>query len=65
MALDHTFRQGGVAAKDESAGKVFIMIDLDTRKCLVCDQLFTRQGSFQHSMVTCYPTTKRSVKTNA
>jgi len=65
MALDHTFRQGGVAAKDESVGRVFFVIDLDTRKCLVCDQLFTRHGSFQHSMETCYPTTKGSLKTNA
>jgi len=63
MTCDHTFRV--VAAKDESVGKVFIVIDLDTRKCLVCDQLFTRQRSFQHSMVTCYPTSEGGLKTNA
>jgi len=63
--FNHTFKVSGVAAKDESVGKVFLVISVDTRKCLVCDQLFTREDSFQHSMVTCYPSTKRSVKTNA
>lgn len=65
MAFEHTFKQIGVAAKDESVGKVFIVVNIDTRKCLVCDQLFTRQESFHHSMVACHPTTKRSSTTNA
>jgi len=64
MTFDHTFKQLGVAAHDESVGKVFVVISDDTRKCLICDQLFTRQESFQHSMVTCYPT-KGNLKTNA
>ena len=39
-------------------GKAFLVTSVDTRKCLICDQLFTREDSFQHSMVTCYPSTK-------
>ncbi|HEV2397463.1 MAG TPA: hypothetical protein VGS27_11020 [Candidatus Sulfotelmatobacter sp.] len=42
---------------DEKVAKVFIVVGEDTRKCLVCDQLFTRQESFEHSKVTCYPWT--------
>ena len=40
---------------DEKVAKVFIVVSDDTRRCLICDQLFTRQGSFEHSKVTCYP----------
>lgn len=64
MALD-TFKQIGATAKDESVGKVFVVVGVDARKCLVCDKAFTRQASLQHSMVMCCPATKRSLKTNA
>jgi len=40
---------------DEGYSKVFIVVGDDTRRCLVCDQLFTRQQSYEHSKVTCYP----------
>ena len=65
MRLDHTFKQIGVVAWDESVGKVFLVTSVDTRKCLICDQLFTREDSFQHSMVTCYPSSKGDIKSNA
>ena len=42
-------------ADDESVGKVFIVIARDLRKCLVCEQTFTRQGSFEHSKCPCRP----------
>ncbi len=42
-------------AHDERVAKVFIVIDDDTRRCLVCEKLFTRQGSFEHSKTVCYP----------
>jgi len=47
--------QARVAVRDEIVGKVFIVVDVDTRRCLVCDQLFTRQESREHSMTICYP----------
>ena len=65
MTFSHTFKLIGVEAKDESEGKVFLVVSVDTRRCLVCDELFTRQGSFQHSMVICHPSAKGSVKTDA
>jgi len=42
---------------DEGYSKVFIVVGEDTRKCLICGQLFTRQQSYEHSKVTCYPWT--------
>jgi hypothetical protein len=52
------WKQIGVATRDESIGKVFIVITRNTRRCLVCDQLFTREESFEHSQLTCYPAVK-------
>ena len=42
-------------ADDESVGKVFMVIARDLRKCLVCEQAFTRQDSFEHSKFPCHP----------
>lgn len=42
-------------AADEKVGKVFVVVSNDTRRCLLCDQLFTRQDSFVHSKTTCHP----------
>lgn len=46
-----------VAFDDEKVAKVFVVVGEDMRKCLTCDQLFTRQQSCEHSKVTCYPWT--------
>ena len=48
-------KQTGLVARDETVGKVFIVVDVDTRRCLICDQLFTRLESREHSMIVCYP----------
>jgi len=40
---------------DEQYTKPFVMIDSDSRKCLICDQVFSRLGSCQHSKTVCYP----------
>jgi hypothetical protein len=42
-------------ANNEKVAKVFVVVGEDKRKCLVCDQLFTRQESYEHSLVTCFP----------
>lgn len=44
-----------VTFDDEKVAKVFIVVGEDARKCLVCDQLFTRQQSSEHSKIICYP----------
>jgi len=41
---------------DDRTGKVFMMLSHDTRKCLVCEQVFTREVSRDHAKVACYPT---------
>lgn len=40
---------------DERVAKVFVVVSEDTRRCLICDQLFSRQRSFEHSKTICYP----------
>lgn len=55
MISNSTGRPIGAVRQDETIGKVFVVVNDDTRRCLVCDQLFTRHGSFEHSKMICYP----------
>jgi hypothetical protein len=57
MSPESTGKQIGIVSHDETVGKVFIVVSDDTRRCAVCDQLFTRQASFEHSKLPCYPST--------
>jgi hypothetical protein len=43
-------------ARTDQVGKVFIVVSQRVRKCLVCEELFTRRASAEHSKVICYPT---------
>ena len=36
-------------------GKVFIVVGQDVRKCLICDQLFTRRAASEHATAACQP----------
>ncbi len=44
------------AFADESYSKVFIVCGegASSRKCLICDQVFSRQESFEHSKFPCH-----------
>lgn len=42
------------AVRTDQVGKVFILIH-GNGKCLICDQVFTRQGSAKHANVVCWP----------
>jgi len=46
-----------VHRKDEQYTKVFIVCGAgeSLRKCLICEKLFSRQGSFEHSTFPCRP----------
>jgi len=55
MIGETTGKQTEAVVHDEAVGKVFIVVSDDMRRCLICDQLFTRQGSFEHSKTICYP----------
>jgi len=44
-----------IGSCNESYSKVFICLGADLRKCLICEQVSSRQGSFEHSKTICYP----------
>jgi hypothetical protein len=37
----------------DGVGKVFIVFSQGTRRCLICERLFTREASRAHSDVSC------------
>ncbi len=39
----------------DQIGNVFAVVGQDVRKCLVCEQLFTRRASAEHANVVCHP----------
>ena len=45
------------AFADEGYSKVFIVCGegASSRKCLICEQVFSRQESFEHSKFPCQP----------
>ena len=53
-ADDKTRRETGFTLSDQ-IGKVFIVVGKDLRKCLVCEQLFSRRASAEHAKRVCYP----------
>lgn len=40
---------------EDRIGKVFVVFVHGTRRCLVCERLFTRDASREHSEVPCVP----------
>jgi hypothetical protein len=40
---------------DEQYAKPFVVVAEDRRRCFACNELFTRQESFHHSQLPCYP----------
>lgn len=43
--------------EDEQYTKVFIVCgeDAQLRRCLICEHLFSRRDSFEHTKFPCYP----------
>ena len=56
-ANDKTERGAGCARTDQ-VGKVFIVVGQRVRKCLVCEELFTRRSASEHATVPCMPGTR-------
>ena len=54
MISENTGKQIGAVA-DKRVAKVFIVTGYNTRKCLICERVFSRQESFEHSKTICYP----------
>jgi len=40
---------------DEVIGKIFVALGEDMRRCLICDGVFTKQGSAAHADAVCHP----------
>jgi hypothetical protein len=56
MAATDKNERGAACAPTDQVGKVFVVVGQQVRKCLVCEELFTRRASAEHSKVICYPT---------
>jgi hypothetical protein len=39
--------------RDDRIGKPFLVVDQNTRCCLVCDRLFSRQEARKHAQIAC------------
>jgi hypothetical protein len=55
MAAEKTTRLGTDSTRTDQMGKVFAVVGQDVRKCLVCEQFFSRRSSAKHANVPCYP----------
>ncbi len=42
---------------DEHVGKCFMVVgeDASLRRCVICEQVYSRRDSFEHSKVPCQP----------
>jgi hypothetical protein len=54
MAEQRKHNRREKVAHDDRIGKVFVALDHGMRKCLVCDQVFTRQAASKHADVVCF-----------
>jgi hypothetical protein len=55
MTAGKTTPRGAAYTSTDKIGKVFAAVGQDVRKCLVCEQLFTRRASAEHAKVVCHP----------
>jgi hypothetical protein len=49
-----------VFGRPDKVGKIFCVLDNTMRLCLICDEVFTRQGAAEHATTQCHPHTKES-----
>jgi hypothetical protein len=55
MTADESTRLDADSMHTDQIGKVFVVVGQDVRKCLVCEQFFSRRSSAKHANVPCYP----------
>jgi len=53
--------QRTVFASTDNIGKVFGVLNENLRLCLICDEVFTRQGAAEHENVACSPVNENTV----
>jgi len=51
-------KRSGLSTPTDRVGKVFQVVDHEIRRCLICEECFSREGSRQHSDVVCHPHTE-------
>lgn len=56
MVADEKTQRDVGSTRSDQTGKLFLVVGQDVRRCLVCEQLFTRQASAEHAKVACSPT---------
>jgi hypothetical protein len=44
--------------RTDQVGKVFLVVGQNVRKCLICEQLFTRRAASEHAQIVCEPRTE-------
>ena len=42
-------------ARADNVGKTFRVLDDNLRLCLICEEVFTRQGAAEHAKALCVP----------
>ena len=55
MTANDKPNQSEGSARTDQVGKVFVVVAHRVRRCLVCEEFFTRRGSAEHAKVACYP----------
>jgi hypothetical protein len=55
MTADDKTRLGADSTRTDQIGKLFIVVGQGLRKCLVCEQFFTKRASAEHAKMICYP----------
>jgi hypothetical protein len=55
MTADKQTQSGEGSFRTDQIGKVFIVVGQDVRKCLICEQFFTRRAASEHAKVACHP----------
>ena len=54
MTPDETTQRDAGSIHTDRIGKVFIVVGQDVRKCLICEQLFTRRAASEHAKGACH-----------
>jgi hypothetical protein len=58
MTADEKTRRDKGSVVTDQVGKVFVVVGQRVRKCLVCEELFTRRSASEHATVPCMPGTR-------
>jgi hypothetical protein len=58
MAADDKNERGAASTGIDQVGKVFVVVGQRVRRCLVCEELFTRRAASEHATVPCMPGTR-------